>query len=280
MATGLGFCPNCGTPKTATKQEFCPTCGAALAAIAAPVAAPPPPPPAWGAQAPMGVPPAPPAYPMTAPVPASQPQSGISPTVLLLGLLLIVAVAGGAYLYTNQNSKGPGASGAATPPHASTGPADRGLGMWSYADEREVVTVLFDPNGTNDLAKAAEACRVAMNAGPVVWIIVSAQNKTGDQMQLSTVTITSGDGHQYSAGSAVDALNGWYVNAPDSTARAACVTTNSDLSKSQIGNDIAPVDTPGATFVALAYVPATVTSVKWVTAHGYGDQLITLAYGA
>ncbi len=169
---------------------------------------------------------------------------------------------------------------AATPPNASPGPADRGLGTWSYADNREVVTVLFDPKGTNDLAKAAEACRVAMNAEPVVWIIVSAENKTGDQMRLSTVTIVSGDGHQYSAGSAVDALNGWYVNAPDSTARAACVTTSSDLSKSQIGNDIAPVDTPGATFVALAYVPATVTSVKWVTAHGYGDQLITLAYGS
>jgi hypothetical protein len=64
----------------------------------------------------MGVPPAPPAYPppaypMTAPVPAAQPKSGISPAVLLLGLLLIVAVAGGAYFYTNQNSKGPGTSG-------------------------------------------------------------------------------------------------------------------------------------------------------------------------
>ncbi|MGD0123135.1 MAG: hypothetical protein ABSC46_11310 [Candidatus Limnocylindrales bacterium] len=50
---------------------------------------------------------------MTAPVPAARPKSEISPAVLLLGLLLIVAVAGGAYLYANQNSKGPGASGGA-----------------------------------------------------------------------------------------------------------------------------------------------------------------------
>jgi len=131
MATGLGFCPNCGTPKTAADQKFCPTCGAAFAAMAVPAAPPPPrpvveaapplppawaatppPPPSWGAQAPMGPPPAPPAYQMTAPVPAAQPKSRLSPAVLLLGLLLIVAVAGGAYLYTNQNSKTPGTSGA------------------------------------------------------------------------------------------------------------------------------------------------------------------------
>jgi hypothetical protein len=133
MATGLGFCPSCGTPRTAAEQKFCPTCGTVLAAIAGPdavptpppappvEAAPPPSPPAWGAQTQMGVPPSPPAYPppaypppaypMTAPVPAAQPKSGISPAVLLLGLLLIVAVAGGAYLYSNQNSKGPGTSG-------------------------------------------------------------------------------------------------------------------------------------------------------------------------
>jgi hypothetical protein len=275
MATGSGFCPNCGTPKTAPEQKFCPTCGAALVAIAAPVAAPPPPPPAWGAQAPMGVPPAPPAYPMTAPVPASQPQSGISPTVLLLGLLLIVAVAGGAFLYTNQNSKDPGASAAATPRPAPTGPADKGLGRWSYADNREVVTVLFDPKGTNDLAKAAEACRVAMNGAPVVWIIVSAENKTGDQMRLSSVTIVSGDGQQLNVDNAVTTLGDWYVNAPESPAREACVETASKVAKSQIESGVAP----GATVVALESVPATVTSVKWVTAYGYGDQLITLSYG-
>ena len=44
MATGLGFCPNCGTPKTAAEQKFCPTCGAVLAAIAGPATVPTPPP--------------------------------------------------------------------------------------------------------------------------------------------------------------------------------------------------------------------------------------------
>ena len=86
MATGLGFCPTCGTPRVAEDQKFCPTCGSALAVISAPapiapppvppvVAAPPPwaaptppqpsadfaaAPPPWAAPAPSALPPAPP----------------------------------------------------------------------------------------------------------------------------------------------------------------------------------------------------------------------------
>jgi hypothetical protein len=63
MATGLGFCPSCGTPRVAAEQQFCPICGAALAAISAPapIAPPPAPPveaavPPWAASTPPAAP--------------------------------------------------------------------------------------------------------------------------------------------------------------------------------------------------------------------------------
>jgi hypothetical protein len=73
MTTGFGFCPICGTPRTAAEQKFCPACGSAFAAepavlpgalVAGPV--PPGAPPAWStppageptAQAPWTAPPA------------------------------------------------------------------------------------------------------------------------------------------------------------------------------------------------------------------------------
>jgi hypothetical protein len=31
MTTGFGFCPICGTPRTAAEQKFCPVCGSAFA---------------------------------------------------------------------------------------------------------------------------------------------------------------------------------------------------------------------------------------------------------
>ena len=95
MATGLGFCPSCGTPRVAAEQKFCPTCGAALAAISAsaPIApvpvdaapqwvapapvdaveATPPPPPAWAAPAAVTPPPATPADFAPAPPPWAAP---------------------------------------------------------------------------------------------------------------------------------------------------------------------------------------------------------------
>jgi hypothetical protein len=156
-------------------------------------------------------------------------------------------------------------------------PPDGGLvGTWTYADASQVVTVRFDAKGTSDAAKAAEACRAAMNGAPVLWVLVSAENKTGDQSSLGIVTIVSGDGHQYEADSAVGALNPWYENAPDSTARADCVTTNQALAQSEMESNIAP----GATYETLDYVPITVTSVKSVTAYGNGSQEITLTYGS
>jgi hypothetical protein len=34
MSTGFGFCPTCGTPRTAAEQKFCAVCGSSFAAVA------------------------------------------------------------------------------------------------------------------------------------------------------------------------------------------------------------------------------------------------------
>ena len=142
MATGLGFCANCGTPRTAAEQQFCPTCGTTLPAMAVPAAVsvppaappyqaatqyqaatPPPPPPAWGAPPAQG---GMPNYSMNAPVMAPPAKSSISPAMILAGLILIAAIAGGAYLFTNNNkSSGVGSTGSANPVATMT-PANTG----------------------------------------------------------------------------------------------------------------------------------------------------------
>jgi hypothetical protein len=62
---------------------------------------------------------------MPAPVGPAKTKSRVSPALLLLAVLLIGAVAGGAYLVTN-NSKGPGASGAPGSGPVGTGPVGTG----------------------------------------------------------------------------------------------------------------------------------------------------------
>ena len=165
MATGLGFCPSCGTARSAAEQKFCASCGAVLSVVAPPPAAPaapaapqvevtqPPPPaapaapaapeveaalplpPAWAlppapvppeapeveAAPPLppawALPPAPaapvvtPAYQVAAPATATPAKTRISPALVLVGLILIAAVAGGAYLFTNNGSKSPSSGG-------------------------------------------------------------------------------------------------------------------------------------------------------------------------
>jgi hypothetical protein len=157
MATGFGFCPNCGAARSAEEQKFCASCGAGVSATAMPAAPPvtpaapqmgvtppppaptwatppvtpaalqmgvtppppaptwatPPPPPAWAA--PGSLPPAP-AFSAAAPGAATSAKSKISPTMVLIGVILIAAICGGAYLVTNNGSKSSG-------PGSSNGPA-------------------------------------------------------------------------------------------------------------------------------------------------------------
>jgi hypothetical protein len=189
---------------------------------------------------------------------------------VVVGLSVLLSACG-----TSGSSSAP-VLNSSSPRPAPTVPANGGLGTWSFADDHQAVTVTFDPKGTSDTAKAAEACRVAMKAEPVLWVVVSAENKTGDQSELFNITIVTGDGHQLGVDNAVGTLDDWYSNAPDSPARVACADTTNEIAKSQIETGIAP----GATVVALESVPATVTSVKLVTAVGYGGYPITLAYGS
>ena len=128
MTTGFGFCPTCGTPRTAAEQKFCPACGSAFAVgvspalPVAPVASSVPPgaPPAWStppageptAQAPWTAPPAvsdgaaPPAAP-SATAATSAGNKSRRPLLLLGGLVLVVAIVG-VFAYMNMSSSTPG----------------------------------------------------------------------------------------------------------------------------------------------------------------------------
>ena len=121
MATGIGFCPNCGTAMTAAGQRFCPSCGTTLPAMAtAQAAVPAPAQAAVPAQAAMPTPqpppyvaPVQPAWAMPPPTAAAAPaRSTASPAMLLVGGLVIAAIVGVAILAMNNGSKGlPGSSG-------------------------------------------------------------------------------------------------------------------------------------------------------------------------
>ena len=146
MATGFGFCANCGTPAGAPDEKFCASCGAAMpvnaaaqagaagagaVGSAAPIAAAPPPaptPPPW-ATAPTPPPytpaPTPPPYgqPYAPGQPAwgtppmgpmgpmgARPRTAVNPILVVAGLVVIVAIIGvGAFALANN--KGSGAPG-------------------------------------------------------------------------------------------------------------------------------------------------------------------------
>ena len=123
MATGLGFCPSCGTAKTEAGQRFCATCGATFAAVPAAATAaatampvPPSPAPTYAAAPPPPAyvpPPPPPTYVAAAPpawgaqpvAPAAAPaKAAVSPVMLLVGGLVILAIVGVAFYMMNNNS--------------------------------------------------------------------------------------------------------------------------------------------------------------------------------
>jgi hypothetical protein len=150
MATGFGFCSSCGTAIGAAGQRFCATCGAVTAAASAAVPVPPAdvpaPPPAPVFVPPVAVPTPPPAYaqppawgtpPPPPPAAYGQPQawggqpaapvaaarSGVNPAMFLVGVLVIAAIAVGAFFVVNNPKNSPSASGAM----GSTSPGGGGM---------------------------------------------------------------------------------------------------------------------------------------------------------
>ena len=143
MATGFGFCPNCGTALTSAGQKFCASCGAVLLAVAAPAAVPapvvapqvaasPPPPPPWAVPPSAAAPMVPPAYSMPAPVAAAPAKTGISPNMLVIGGVLIAAIVGGAFFVMNNNSKSSGPGGNTVRSSGSVAPANSGGNNGAY----------------------------------------------------------------------------------------------------------------------------------------------------
>jgi hypothetical protein len=129
--SGFGFCASCGTPRPGPAGGVCANCGTALAAleVAPPVppaqpAYTPPPAPAYTLPAAEAapVPPPPPAYdqptiygqppasyaPVYAPAP---PRKGVSPAVLIGGVVVVILVAVGAFFLLNNANGGKGGTG-------------------------------------------------------------------------------------------------------------------------------------------------------------------------
>ena len=153
MASQFGFCNTCGAPRSTGAAQFCDSCGSSLPALGGIVpaaAVPPPPPPSgtWATPPPQAnwtapaqqpgwgaAPPPPPAWGGT---PAgAQARKRVSPIALVLALVLIAAVAVGAFALMNSKGNVAGGSGGPTAtatlhgtakPGATSGPAATGQG--------------------------------------------------------------------------------------------------------------------------------------------------------
>ena len=115
MTTGFGFCPHCGTAMTVAGQTFCASCGGSLAAVATRGAMPTPPPPA----------PVAPPYAWTPQGPVAPAKSSVSPVLLVVGALVILAlVVGGIYAVNSGSKASPGPSGGSSvPTNVSSSPS-------------------------------------------------------------------------------------------------------------------------------------------------------------
>jgi len=134
METGFGFCPSCGAARSAEEQKFCASCALACRLLPRPLLRPcrvlrwppdgvtPPPPLRRGElRRPLrrgelrrpsdlgcsarGESSGASAYSAAGPVAATPVKTGISPAMVLIGVVLIAAICGGAYLVTNNGSK-------------------------------------------------------------------------------------------------------------------------------------------------------------------------------
>ena len=123
MATGFGFCSNCGAAATGPGEKFCGVCGAAQPVRAAAGAPVPPPyaPPPYAPQ-PYAPQPGQPAYGMPpGAVPYGPPRSSVNPLTVILGVLVIVAIVVGGALALGF--KGPLASSGSPTPGGSISPS-------------------------------------------------------------------------------------------------------------------------------------------------------------
>jgi hypothetical protein len=155
MASGLGFCPSCGTAREKRAQKFCAVCGAALPPLAAEAPAPAEPAAPTGgapertAQAAEAVPPPPPPAPaptgpawgqpayQTPPQPAGRKAN--SAGLLIAALAIIAVVAGGIFVVANQKqspgstaSPGESASAATSLPAPTPTPGKPGTGSVAF----------------------------------------------------------------------------------------------------------------------------------------------------
>jgi hypothetical protein len=199
MTTGFGFCPTCGTPRTAAEQKFCPVCGSAFAVgvspalPVAPVAGPVPPgaPPAWStppageptAQAPWTAPPAvsggeaPPPAP-SAPATTSAGTKSRRPLLVVGGLVLVAIV--GVFAYMNMSSSTPGSN--------SNAPLTVG--------GANLTTFCNDVKGDNTVYKALAAVENAWNFGG------SPNGVTASDLSAAAANATrmAGEAPQYGPG--------------------------------------------------------------------------------
>lgn len=191
----FGFCASCGAPRTSADMVFCPNCGAAQALAPAQPPAPAFVPPPAGSTPP-GAPPAPyygqPAW-NGAPAQAAPVKRGINPLLILVGIVIIALLAGGAYLFaTRSDNKGPGAS-ASPAPTAMTGisfsqttfdcsaPVDMTMTarLPSTVKSGDTLTIKFDTTslGTYDISPDSTTTLKADGS----WVIVT--DSTATEMQ-------------------------------------------------------------------------------------------------
>lgn len=202
---------------------------------------------------------------------------GIAQVALAVVATTLLAACGGSSGGGATTSAPPASSESAssTLPPAPTVPADGGMtGTWSATDPAGTISIAFDQDGTSATAAGAQACLTAMKGKPVTWLVITTENTSGKQFQFYDLTVVTGDGTQLRPDNAISTMNDLYGDASDSAAREACVATAQALAKVQLENGLAP----GAKAVVLQSLPASVTSIKSVTAGG--TQPLTLTYSS
>jgi len=189
---------------------------------------------------------------------------------IVLALTAVLALAGCSSGSTGAVAPAPAPTTAAPTSAAPEAPADGGLGgTWSATSDQGTWSVVIGPAvESNPDVVAAEQCRTAMGAAPVVWLTMTVENPTSAPIPAGVPQVVTSDGQQVRAESIVGTLNPWYGPAPDSPARAACSQLNSDQASKQLTQVL-----PGAKAIGVYSLPGSVTAVKSVS-----NGLLMLTY--